>query len=698
MANKSKAMQETYVNFSKFSYDEKLGYLASNVNRINTDCVFYAKLLENYINQAKTDYVPFIETFTPNDIRKMMTYLHPDRCHGNTYNVITWLRNAFRLSQHNLRPVPKPRPTPVPKPRPAPTPKPRPTLAPNKTSGKSDPKKTSGNFEPKKTSGNFEPKKTSGNFEPKKTSGNFEPKKTSGNFEPKKTSGNFEPKKTSGKSEPKKTSNELVSDKTFRKLATNLKLNYLFINAMHFLNTHCEEYVKLLEIYINEVKTDYTPFISVFDETVINFMLDKLMSSSCPVLHTFTIRAWLKRALQALKQNVKKTSGKSQPKKTSGKSEPNKTSDKSEPKKTSGKLDPKKTSGKSGPKKTSGKSEPKKTSGKTEPKKTSGKSEPKKTSGKFEPKKTSGKSEPKKTSGKSEPKKTSGKSEPKKTSGKSEPKKTSGKSEPKKTSGKSEPKKPSGKSDPKKPSGKSDPKKPSGKSDPKKTSGNELVSNKTFVKLATNLKLNYLFLNAMQFLNTHCEEYVKLLEIYINEVKTNYIPFIEMFDETVINFILDKLMSSSCQGLPTFSIRIWLQRALQAFKQHVKETSGKSDPKKTSGKSEPKKTSGKSEPKKTSGKSDPKKTSGKSDPKKTSGKSDPKKSRINDGCFTEISNIEKLNYLHDHLNHMNVNCEFYAVLLEHYIYAVKTNYIPFKQTFNKTDVNNMLNYLNSDDK
>ena len=325
MANKSKAMQETYVNFSKFSYDEKLGYLASNINRINTDCVFYAKLLENYIDQAKTDYVPFIKTFTPNDIRKIMTYLHPDRCHGNTHNVIAWLLNAFRLSQHNLRPTPKPSPTPVPKPRPAPVPKPRPTPVPKKTSGKSEPKKTSGKSEPKKTSGKSEPKKTSGKSEPKKSSGKSEPKKTSGKSEPKKSSGKSEPKKTSGKSEPKKSSGKSepkkssgksepkkssgksepkktssINDGCFTEMSNDKKLNYLHDNLNH-MNVNCEFYAVLLEHYIYAVKTNYIPFTQTFNKTDVNNMFNYLNSDDkCPG-DTSRIVKWLRTAYTQMK-------------------------------------------------------------------------------------------------------------------------------------------------------------------------------------------------------------------------------------------------------------------------------------------------------------------------------------------------------------------------------------------------------------
>ena len=99
-----KRMQRFYEDFTKNSSTQKLNYLKSHIQFMDTKlyCGWYAQLLHNYITDAKTDCEPFIQTFDTAEIDSMLKALSPNQCPRNTYDpvVSSWLTKAnFHLAK-----------------------------------------------------------------------------------------------------------------------------------------------------------------------------------------------------------------------------------------------------------------------------------------------------------------------------------------------------------------------------------------------------------------------------------------------------------------------------------------------------------------------------------------------------------------------------------------------------------------------
>jgi hypothetical protein len=103
---KLKIAQDIYEKFIHYEYNQKLRYLKSNINFINSKlyCGWYAQMLNNYISDAKTDYGPFIQTFGTVDIDRMLKALHRNQCPKNIYGAVTsWLTRASQSANDELR-------------------------------------------------------------------------------------------------------------------------------------------------------------------------------------------------------------------------------------------------------------------------------------------------------------------------------------------------------------------------------------------------------------------------------------------------------------------------------------------------------------------------------------------------------------------------------------------------------------------
>ena len=85
-----------FTSFEKFSKDKKLEYLRVKLRHITSTahCKVYAKMLNNYINEAtKADYELFRKTFIEKDIKFMITHLK--KC-SDSKTIVGWLEKHFR--------------------------------------------------------------------------------------------------------------------------------------------------------------------------------------------------------------------------------------------------------------------------------------------------------------------------------------------------------------------------------------------------------------------------------------------------------------------------------------------------------------------------------------------------------------------------------------------------------------------------
>ena len=83
-------MQALYEEYTEYKYAKKLQFLKSEIKFPIEEkrCGWYNKLLENYIDDAKTDYEPFIGSFTSQEIRDYDDELHATKCPKNILGVV----------------------------------------------------------------------------------------------------------------------------------------------------------------------------------------------------------------------------------------------------------------------------------------------------------------------------------------------------------------------------------------------------------------------------------------------------------------------------------------------------------------------------------------------------------------------------------------------------------------------------------
>ena len=88
--------------YAKYTYAKKLQYLKSEIKFPIEEqyCGWYSQLLKNYIDDAKTDYGPFIHTFIQTEIKAMIDNLQTSKCpkNKNISDALAWLQEANRQS------------------------------------------------------------------------------------------------------------------------------------------------------------------------------------------------------------------------------------------------------------------------------------------------------------------------------------------------------------------------------------------------------------------------------------------------------------------------------------------------------------------------------------------------------------------------------------------------------------------------
>ncbi len=88
--------RKDYDRFKKYTDSQKLTYLKSNMNfKKSESCRIYVLYFEDYINNVKTNYTPFIETFTDEDIDNLLKRLKSGGCDEKSYKISEkWLTEA----------------------------------------------------------------------------------------------------------------------------------------------------------------------------------------------------------------------------------------------------------------------------------------------------------------------------------------------------------------------------------------------------------------------------------------------------------------------------------------------------------------------------------------------------------------------------------------------------------------------------
>ena len=86
-------------SFAHMSNNKKLTYLKTNMDLSKTNCLLYARLLDNYMTKVGNRYLRFAQTFDYKDIRTLLLRVHPDKCHDHQYSIVgDWLKNAKTIA------------------------------------------------------------------------------------------------------------------------------------------------------------------------------------------------------------------------------------------------------------------------------------------------------------------------------------------------------------------------------------------------------------------------------------------------------------------------------------------------------------------------------------------------------------------------------------------------------------------------
>ena len=86
-------------DFARMSDNKKLTYLKTNMDLSKTNCLLYARLLDNYMTKVGNRYLRFAQTFDYKDIRTLLLRVHPDKCHDHQYSIVgDWLKNAKTIA------------------------------------------------------------------------------------------------------------------------------------------------------------------------------------------------------------------------------------------------------------------------------------------------------------------------------------------------------------------------------------------------------------------------------------------------------------------------------------------------------------------------------------------------------------------------------------------------------------------------
>lgn len=311
--NEINQMRTVLRTVAKYSPAEKLHYLqTTNFIYSKKYCGWYAQLLKTYINDVKTDYVPFIRTFHRADIEDMLKFLHVDQCPRNTYTtVLDWLTQALRAEALQQKGIDDHSHSMYEK------------FAVSPSSVKLNYLKSNMKFMTSKQYCGWYAHLLDSYITGAKT--DYAPFiKTFDKTEIERMLNSLHPNQCSENTytavlvwltqalnavhQNEKVGQDLRTSQMqtlFKKVATYTpaeKLHHL--KFMHFSDSkiYCGMYAQLLDSYISDVKTDYAPFIKTFDTTEIKNMLNSLHPNHCPKNTYTTVLTWLTQALHASQQ------------------------------------------------------------------------------------------------------------------------------------------------------------------------------------------------------------------------------------------------------------------------------------------------------------------------------------------------------------------------------------------------------------